>query len=76
MEHTKFLIVLADNLDEAGEYELADMVDENFKEFLDLLESGKLTFNPQFSGGSRDPRGPYSNRGVGPITISDVPGPQ
>lgn len=69
------LIVLADQLDLEGKFEEADVIDENFEEFLKLLEEGELDFDFTFSGGQRDPRGPYSNRGR-ELPAYGVPGPQ
>jgi len=74
--HAEFLIALADQLDREGKFEDADLIDEKFQEFLKLLESGELDFDPRFSGGARDPRQPYSNKGSGPIPAFGVPGPQ
>ena len=62
MNYKTFLIKLADQLDEEGNHQLADIVDENFEDFLKLLENGELDFNFLFHG-TRDPRDPYSNRG-------------
>lgn len=70
--HVQFLLDLADRLDEEGKFEQASMVDDSFEEFLELLENGKLTFNNQFSGGARDPRGPYGNAGRGPVPAFGV----
>jgi hypothetical protein len=70
-----FLIALADALDHEGKFELADIVDKDFEEFLKLLEEGDLVFDESFSGGARDPRGPYSSWGPETFTFS-VPGPQ
>lgn len=74
--HADFLITLADQLDLEGRFEEADIIDKDFQEFLELLESGKLDFDPRFPGGARDPRQPYSNKGSGPIPAFGVPGPQ
>ena len=76
LSRADFLVALADQLDQEGMFEDADLIDENFQEFLDFLESGEFTFDPQFSGGARDPRQPYSNKGSGPIPAFGVPGPQ
>lgn len=55
------LISLADKLDSEGKFPEADVIDENFEEFLKLLEEGKLDFDFTFSS---SPRGDYtSNRG-------------
>ena len=75
MNNRKFLIALADQLDEEGRFEEADIIDENFQEWLRLLEEGELDFDFTYSGGSRDPRGPYSNRGR-ELPIFGIPGPQ
>lgn len=75
MNNVEFLIALANQLDEEGKYELADEVDENFQEFLQLLEEGKMDFDFTYNGGVRDPRGPYSNRGR-QVCVWDVDGPQ
>ncbi|MHA2218922.1 MAG: hypothetical protein ACXACY_23620 [Candidatus Hodarchaeales archaeon] len=75
MDYRIFLVSLADQLDREGKYRFADIIDEDFEEFLRLLEEGKLDFDFEFSGGSRDPRGPYSNRGR-ELPLFGVPGPQ
>jgi len=62
LDYKKLLIRLADQLDEEGKSQLADIIDENWLEFLKLLEDGKLNFNYQFHG-TRNPNNPYSNRG-------------
>ena len=55
------LISLADQLDGEGKFDMADEIDIDFEEFLELLESGKLEFDFTFSS---SPRGDYtSNRG-------------
>jgi len=74
--YVQFLLDLADQLDEEGKFDQANMVADSFEEFLELLGAGKLTFNNQFSGGARDPRGPYGNPGRGPMPAFGVPGPQ
>jgi len=63
MKNRHLLVAFADRLDEEGNHEAADVIDENWEKFLRLLEEGKLEFDFTFSGGSRDPRGPYDNRG-------------
>lgn len=61
MKYTNFLISLADQLDEEGKPLLADIIDKDFQEFLELLEEGELNFDFTFSG---SPRGNNrSNRG-------------
>lgn len=70
-----FLVALADQLDLEEKPELADILDRDFEEFLELLENGELTFDPHFSGGQRDPRQPYSNRGS-ELPVFAIPGPQ
>jgi len=75
MTNAEFLVVLADQLDRESKRALADEVDNSFEEFLELLESGELTFDDIFSGGQRDPRLPYSGRGTEVFTFG-VPGPQ
>jgi len=62
LNYREFLVKLADQLDEEGNHQLADIIDKDFEEFLELLEQGKLDFNYLFSG-TRDPRDPYSNLG-------------
>lgn len=74
MDYRKLLIRLADQLDSEGKHQLADVVDKDFEEFLKLLEEGKLDFSFLFHG-TRDPNGPYSNRGR-ELPIYGVPGPQ
>ena len=64
MKNIKFLIALANQLDLEGHFEKADLIDENFEEFLKLLGEGKIDFNFTFLGGPRDPRGPYGNFGI------------
>lgn len=71
----KFLIALANDLDDEGKFDLADKVDNDFEEFLKLLEDGELDFNYTFPSGSRDPLLPRSNFG-GELTLSGIPGPQ
>lgn len=73
--HAGFLVALADQLDREGKCGLADVVDRDFEEFLELLESGELDFDPLLSGGQRDPRLPYNGRGTEVFTFG-VPGPQ
>jgi len=63
IKYAEFLIALANQLDQEGKHELADIVDKDFEEFLELLESGELTTEEMFSGGQRNPRLPYSSRG-------------
>jgi len=75
MNKKEFLVCLANTLDEEGKFLDADIIDENFEDFLDLLEDGDLDFDFTYSGGSRDPRGPYSNRGY-EVPIYGIPGPQ
>jgi hypothetical protein len=64
MKNIKFLIALANQLDLEGQFEKADLIDENFEEFLKLLGEGKIQFDFTFSGSPRDPRGPYGNFGT------------
>jgi hypothetical protein len=71
----EFLIALANQLDLEGKFYKADEIDKDFAEFIKLLEEGELDFNTTFSGGSRDPEGPYSNRGS-TKSLCDIPGPQ
>jgi hypothetical protein len=75
MTHAWFLVALADQLDMEGKPCLADEVDNGFEEFLKLLESGEFTPEYEASGGQRDPRLPYGNRGA-EMPIFGVPGPQ
>ncbi len=74
MNYKNFLILFADKLDREEKFELADDIDENFEEFLKMLENGELIFDESFTG-TRDPYGPYSNRGSG-LSLSGIPGPQ
>ena len=74
VDYREFLIKLADCLDKEGEHQAADILDENFEEFLKLLEEGKLDFNFLFYG-IRDPEGPYSNKGR-EMPACGVPGVQ
>lgn len=69
-----FLICLADELDREGKCHLADNIDEDFEEFLELLENGKLDFTFLFHG-QRDPHAPYNNRGT-EVPICSITGPQ
>ena len=73
--YAEMLIALADQLDLEGKFDQADKIDKEFEKFLELLEKGELNFDFTFSGGQRDPRGPYSNRG-GELPAYAVPGPQ
>ena len=75
MNSREFLIALASKLDEEGNIEKADLIDENFEEFLKLLEDGKLVFDFTHYMGWRDPRKPYSSPGGIQMTLSDIPGP-
>lgn len=68
----EFLISLADQLDSEGKSEQADVLDNDFEEFLEMLENGELEFNNLFSGGQRPPR---DNRGT-EMPIFGIPGPQ
>lgn len=71
----KTLISLADQLDREGKFDKADQIDENFEEFLALLESGEFEFDNIFVNGPRDPRLQRGN--LGPeLTLSGMPGPQ
>lgn len=63
MDYKHFLISLADEFDRDGEFNKADQVDENFDEFLKLLEEGKLQFDNTFFIGCRDPRLQRGNLG-------------
>lgn len=63
MDYKNFLICLADQFDQDGEFEKADQIDENFDEFLKLLEEGKLQFDNTFFIGDRDPRLQRGNLG-------------
>lgn len=74
-EYKKFLVCLADELDREGKFELANIVDEKWFEFLELLEEGKLTFDFLQSGGNRDPRSAYSNRSS-ETPLCGIDGPQ
>lgn len=74
MNYRLFLIKLADYLNDDGEHDASDIINENFEEFLKLLEEGKLDFSFLFHG-TRDPRDPYSNRGR-ELPIHGVPGVQ
>ena len=56
MNNHEYLISIADILDQQGDLESADVIDNNWKEFLELLEQGKLDFDFLFSGGVRDVR--------------------
>ena len=76
MNNAEKLIALANQLDAEGKPLLADILDKDFQEFLDLLESGELDFDFTFSSGARDPRGPYSNRGCHTKSLCDIDGPQ
>ena len=75
MDYSKLLIALANQLDKENKPELADIVDENFEEFLNLLENGELDFDFLFPGGQRDPHSPYSNSGL-EVPLCGIPGPQ
>ena len=75
MKNITFLVALANQLDQEGKFEQADLIDENFEEFLKFLGEGKIKFDFTFSGGVRDPRGPYNNVGV-EVPIFGIPGPQ
>jgi hypothetical protein len=74
MNYREFLVRLADTLDSEGRSDLANKIDEDFEEFVKLLEEGKLDFDFTFFG-KRDPRLPYSNRGR-ELPLHGVPGPQ
>ncbi|MFA5048410.1 MAG: hypothetical protein WC516_05315 [Patescibacteria group bacterium] len=75
MKNAEKLIALADQLDREGKPMLADIVDQDFQEFLELLGDGKLDFDFLQAGGPRDPRGPYSNRGL-EVNLSGIEGIQ
>ena len=69
----KTLVALANQLDQEGKLDKADQIDENFEEFLALLESGEFEFNNTFVNGPRDPRLQRGN--LGPeLTLSGMPG--
>lgn len=63
MDYRKFLISLANQLDQEGKPELADILDKEFEEFLQLLEEGKLNFDFTYEGGAHPTGTPTSNRG-------------
>ncbi len=71
----QILISLANQLDAEDKPEQADVIDKNFKEFLELLEKGELDFDFTFPSGSRDPMQQRSNFGR-ELTLSGIPGPQ
>lgn len=75
MKNAEKLIALADQLDREGKPMLADIVDQDFQEFLELLEDGKLDFDFLQAGGPRDPRDAYSNRGS-ETPLCGIDGPQ
>lgn len=75
MRNAYLLIALADQLDEEGKLDKADIIDENFEEFLELLEEGKLNFDSTFPAGSRDPRLQRSNFGR-ETQLCGISGPQ
>ena len=70
------LIKLADQLDAEGHPDKADEIDKNFQEFLQLLEEGKLDFDFTYFTGARDPRNPYSNKGLTLDGLETIEGPQ
>jgi hypothetical protein len=71
MTYRQALISLANQLDLEGKFSQADEIDENFEEFLKLLEDGKLEFDFTFSS---SPRGMYlPNRGF-EQTLSGITG--
>jgi hypothetical protein len=74
LNYRTFLICLADQLDAEGRSDLADVIDKDWEEFLQLLEEGKLDFNFMFHG-TRNPNDPYSNRGR-ETPLCAIPGPQ
>lgn len=72
--YAEFLISLANQLDIEGKFDKADLIDEDFETFLELLEEGKLNFENLYSWSPRDPRSPYCNPGIGPVTPADIRG--
>lgn len=75
MNNREKLIALADQLDKEGKPELADEIDKNFEEFLQLLEEGKLDFDFTFEGGQHPSDTPTSNRGR-EVPLCGIDGPQ
>jgi len=63
------LLKFADYLDQEGKFSDANIIDENFEEFIEMLENRELDLNEMFFSGQRDPRGPYSMRGRGPVLV-------
>jgi len=54
MNYKKYLILLADQLDMEGKFSQADVIDEDFEEFLQLLEKGELDFDFTMSSSLRE----------------------
>ena len=61
-KHSKFLIILTQQLIKEGKHDKASVINEDFDEFLELLESGELNFDYTFEGGMRPSN---MNRGSG-----------
>jgi hypothetical protein len=73
-KYERFLNSVSVQLIKEGKWDLAEEVNENWDEFLELLEQGKLDFDFLFSG---SPRGKDNvpNRGRETPAFG-VPGPQ
>ena len=63
LNFTHFLVALANDLDHQGKFEQADEIDENFEEFINLLEKGEVAFDSTYYVGPRDPRKQRENLG-------------
>ena len=71
----KCLLSLTNQLRKEGKSGYADVIDKNFKEFLELLEKGELNFDFTFTDSPRSKlKDPYSNRGRRK-NLSSITGP-
>lgn len=72
-KYEKFLNSVSIQLIKEGKFDLANEVDENWDEFLELLEQGKLNFDFLFSSSPRGTNTPNRGRET---PAYGVPGPQ
>ncbi len=69
--YANFLVGLSNQLKKEGKYELADEVEENWDEFLKLLESGELNFDFTQSSSPRGTNTPNRGREVPACAAGD-----
>lgn len=72
-KYAKFLVALANQLKREGKDELADIVEEDWDEFIEMLESGQLNFDFTQSSSPRGTNTPNRGRET---PAYGIPGPQ